>query len=750
MNELSSNHILKLFMETYPGIVAYVDRNYRYKFLSPSYETWFGIKISEIQGKSIEEFVGQEKFQLRLPYLDRALSGEQIRFNAFFEHASLGPIEVEQIYRPDFDAQGNVQGFFAIAHDITEQKRNERSAKEVAERERKKIYNLLMQAPLGILVTNGPDHVIELQNDSAKRYINGKDLSGRTIQDLLQLVKFDEFIKVFDQIFLSGKGFVFPGVPLQIKQTEGLEQVFYLDMIFEPIFNESGNTTGIFFMGRDVTAQVKAKNLVKENEIVFKKYAESMPQIAFITDSSGKIIYFNEQWYHFSGSDPENIQQWNPEAFIHPEDFIESQKRWMRSISIGTPFEIEYRLRRKDGMYRWHLGRALPLQDSDGKITGWVGTDTDIHDQKEIEANQGRLLQLMDSSSDFIGMTDRSGKIIHINAAGKNILGIGPEDSFAHLLLDDFIFPEDSVFVENVVVPAALKMGKWVGEFRFRHLKTNNPIWMHFNAFTTHDEKTGDITGFATMSRDITEMKIKEKKLEEALKARDQFLSMASHELKTPLTSMKLQAQLNLRNLKAQKEIPLERQVALANQTNQLVGRLTKLIDDMLDVSRIRTGKLKLEKSQQEMGDIVREVVLRMSILFEALELPIPPVEIEERIFGFWDRFRIEQVIGNLLTNAIRYGKGNPVELKVRREDEHVFVSVKDSGYGIPEEDLTRIFDRFERASHSSEVSGLGLGLFISREIVAAHGGQILVESKVDQGSTFHVCLPLKIVSSQL
>lgn len=865
MNLTSRNHLLELFLKAHPGIVAYIDSHYRYQFLGPSYEKWFGLKVTNIEGKTIEDLLGTEKFLLLKPYLERTLKGERVKFNAFFEHDIRGPIEVEQIYQPDFDQEGKVVGFLAIFSEITEQKKEalyrsmtdlvpqiiweadpegnilwfnknwmeitghnfeenlgegwlkhlhsddrplmivkwaaalqsksnfktefrvktksgeyrwflasanplldkyglvigwigtaidineQRSAQDIAEKERKKNFNLIMQAPIAILVTNGPYHEIELKNEAAKVLVNGIDYSGKRIGDFLSSVGLSNFSSFFDLIYQRGDEETLHSVPFKFKKSNNEVDTLYLDLVLKPIFDSEGRTSGVFCIGQDVTSKVLEKNRATENEIIFKKYAESMPQIAFITDAEGQIIYFNQQWYKFSGSDDQSpLESWSPRAFIHPDDFSESSMRWQHSISTSTPFEVEYRLRRADGVYRWHLGRALPLLDSEGKVTRWVGTDTDIHDQKEIEANQVRLLQIMDYSSDFIGLSDPSGKIIHINSAGKKIIGMEEDLPLNHYQLTDFVFPEDLVYIEKIIIPAALKQGKWVGEFRFRHLRNRKEIWMHFNTFITLDEKTGEISGFATVSRDITEMKQKEKKLEEALKARDQFLSMASHELKTPLTSMKLQAQLNLRNLMSQKEIPLERQIHLANQTNQLVGRLTKLIDDMLDVSRIRTGKLKLDKSQHEMGDIVREVVLRMSVVFEALNLPTPHVNVEEKIIGFWDRFRIEQVIGNLLTNAIRYGKGKPVEVRIRLEDEHVFVSVKDSGYGIAREDLCRIFDRFERASHSSEISGLGLGLFISREIVASHGGQILVESEVDQGSTFHVCLPLMIKTSQL
>jgi PAS domain S-box-containing protein len=871
MNYLDCDHILKLFFETYPGIVAYIDKNFRYQFLSPSYETWFGKSLSGIQGKTIEEFIGTDKFQLRKAYLDRVLTGEKVKFNAFFQHPIHGPMEVEQIYQPDFDDRGEVRGFLAMAYDITEQRKNERladekearfhslrdlvsqivweadiegnivwfnkslidivgasyeeilgqgwlkylhpddlrptmmnweralltnssfsteyrvkiktgeyrwfkvsanpvlddslkaiswvgiatdideqrSAKDLAERERKKIYTLLMEAPLGIMVTNGPQHFIELQNESAKRTLSGRDFTGQTMNDLLEIINIEDILNIMHRIYETGEGESYHAIPIKFKDSGQLGETLHIDISLEPIFGEDGKTTGIFCMGRDVSMRVIEKNQEKENEIIFKSYAESMPQIAFITDACGHMLYFNQQWYNFSG-DKSDTKSWDAVPFIHPDDLAETRKRWKNSIKTGCPFEIEYRLRKYDGSYRWHLGRALPLKDSKGRITKWVGTDTDIHGQKELEGKQNLLLQLMDSSSDFMGMTDRHGKIIHINAAGKEIVGINENDEVSKHQLFDFIFPEDIVFVEKMIVPTTIKAGKWVGEFRFKNLKSQKEVWMHNNTFTIQDELTGEITGFAAVSRDITELKQKEKKLEEALKARDQFLSMASHELKTPLTSLKLQAQLNLRNLLSRKEVPIDRQVAVANQTNDLVGRLTRLIDDMLDVSRIRTGKLRLEKGHHEMGDIVREVVLRMSVLFEAVGLSIPALEVQEKVFGFWDRFRIEQVIGNLLTNAIRYGRGKPIELRIRREEEHVLVSIKDQGYGIAKEDLLRIFDRFERAAYTSELAGLGLGLFISREIIEAHDGHIFVESELDEGSTFHICIPLAVTSSQL
>lgn len=121
----------------------------------------------------------------------------------------------------------------------------------------------------------------------------------------------------------------------------------------------------------------------------------------------------------------------------------------------------------------------------------------------------------------------------------------------------------------------------------------------------------------------------------------------------------------------------------------------------------------------------------------------IPSISVEEKIYSSCDRFRLEQVMGNLLTNAIRYGRGKPIEIRIVKEVDKVLISVKDYGYGIASEDLKRIFDRFERAINYSEVSGMGLGLFISKEIIEAHGGKIWVESELEKGSTFYISIPL-------
>lgn len=235
------------------------------------------------------------------------------------------------------------------------------------------------------------------------------------------------------------------------------------------------------------------------------------------------------------------------------------------------------------------------------------------------------------------------------------------------------------------------------------------------------------------------------KALKEALEARDEFLSIASHELKTPITSLKLQAQMIKRSLgKSDTSVmSLEKLTAMADQTDKQADRLARLVNDMVDISRIRTGKLAIEKERFDLCELVREIVDRMKNDFLDSGIGEPKITYCHEAIGFWDKGRIEEVVINLLTNAIKYGNQKPVEIHINSNPNFVTLEVKDNGIGISPEFKDRIFERFERAGVSaSEVSGLGLGLYITKQIVQLHCGDIWVESEKGLGSTFKVRLP--------
>jgi signal transduction histidine kinase len=242
----------------------------------------------------------------------------------------------------------------------------------------------------------------------------------------------------------------------------------------------------------------------------------------------------------------------------------------------------------------------------------------------------------------------------------------------------------------------------------------------------------------------LDELRQTKAELEDAVRMRDDFMSIVSHELKTPLNTLILEVQLrklqlSRNNLAAFSE---ERLRNMVDKDERQVQSLIRLIDDMLDVSRIRTGKLSIRPSRTDLAELVGNVVESFAAQMEACGCELR-LERAESIIGVWDAFRIEQVLANLLTNAMRYGAGKPVWVSVTSCADGACIEVRDHGIGISPQSLERIFCQFERAEGSEGSAGLGLGLFIADQIVRAHNGRIQVQSEEGQGSQFRVLMPL-------
>jgi len=393
-----------------------------------------------------------------------------------------------------------------------------------------------------------------------------------------------------------------------------------LEGSFTPFTNEQGDAVGVVCRIRDLTEQKLAEEQLGETERRFQNMADAAPVLLWMSEPDGLCTFFNQTWLDFTGRTME--EEWGVgwAAGIHFEDFQKCMDTYFTAFNARRVFEMEYRLRRHDGDYRWILDRGTPRYSPDRTFAGYIGSCVDITDRKRME-----------------------------------------------------------------------------GELR------------------------------------------------KAVRDRDDFLSIASHELRTPLTTLSLEIQSLKRALgKHPKGLPksdrLERSAAVAE--NQ-INRLITLVEELLDVSRLASGRLRVEPTEFDLSELVREVASRLKPSLDAAGCALS-LEARARTIGSWDRLRVEQVVANLVSNALKYGPGNPVEMSVTQETECACLRVRDHGIGIAHADQRRIFQRFERAVPLSHYSGFGLGLWIAREIVAAHGGSIDVDSELGRGSTFIVRLPLR------
>ncbi len=242
----------------------------------------------------------------------------------------------------------------------------------------------------------------------------------------------------------------------------------------------------------------------------------------------------------------------------------------------------------------------------------------------------------------------------------------------------------------------------------------------------------------------LARLQLTQIELEHAVRMRDDFMSIVSHEVRTPLNGLILETQLRKMHLARNNAsaFTMDKMHAMVERDERQIQSLIRLIEDMLDVSRIRTGKLSIRPSEFDLSRAVANLLEVFSPQISAAQSSVN-FSADRPVVGQWDEFRIEQVISNLLTNALRYGAKKPIDVAVYTEDDLAVVAVRDQGIGISKDNQQRIFQQFERVSGSHVVAGLGLGLFISEQIVAAHSGKITVQSELGEGALFTIHLPL-------
>jgi PAS domain S-box-containing protein len=406
---------------------------------------------------------------------------------------------------------------------------------------------------------------------------------------------------------------------------------------------------------------------------------------------------------------------------------------------------------RKGGIRFWANVNITPLLDKEGKLKGFAKVIRDVTERKSTQESLQSTRDLLQAILDFapvvIYVKNKQGRYIQANRCFEELVGrpleqiIGKTDSdlFHQEIVKQFHAHEEIVFQQNQSIQTE--------EVAFRNGVPHTFLSVRFPLL----DSTGNPYAVCVISSDITDRKLAEaqlsqllKNLQEAMKAREDFISIASHELKTPITSMKLQMQGMLRAIQrgGLESIGSEKFCQSFTRSTQQLDRLTRLVEDMLDISRINCGALTIHKELMNLGELVHEVVDRNKEQLAAAKIPVQ-LEVEPDLIGNWDRFRIDQVITNLLSNTIKYAAGKPIGIRLSKANDCATLSVTDGGIGIPKDSLERIFDRFERAVAVTNITGLGVGLYIVRHIIQRHGGSIRAESELGKYSTFTVELPL-------
>ena len=357
------------------------------------------------------------------------------------------------------------------------------------------------------------------------------------------------------------------------------------------------------------------------------------------------------------------------------------------------------------------------------------------------------LSAIVESSHDAIVSKTLDGIITSWNRAAEAMFGYSAAEAVGrHITL---IIPPERIAEEDYVL-GQVRRGEKVEHFEtIRQTKDGRRLNISITVSPVKDSR-GRIIGASKIARDITGQKALEREREEllqreqlarqqlaeAVSARDEFIAVAAHELRNPLNVFLLNLQL-LHRISGN-PASFDKMRGLIEKSREQLGRLNALVDRLLDVTRIRAGTFELYRESIDLGSLLQEIAAR----FKGEQLSIS-AEVQSKLQGEWDRVRMDQAITNLISNAVKYGLGRPILVRARVSNGQAVISITDHGIGISPEDLERVFDRFERAAGRSNNDGLGLGLWITKQIVEAHGGTIGAESELGKGSTFEVRLPL-------
>lgn len=381
-----------------------------------------------------------------------------------------------------------------------------------------------------------------------------------------------------------------------------------------------------------------------------------------------------------------------------------------------------------------------------GQIVSWLGTFTDIEDQKRAQAVLAEFKGTLDAVLDAVLIFEPDGwQMQYVNHGASLLLGYS-RDELLLMRPIDVMVEHDVTGLHRLLAPLhegvepAIKI-----ETKFRRRDSRAvPVEVSLQLIAINGGR------LVAIARDITERRRQQLEREllyreavDGIRARDDFLSVASHELRTPLTSLQLAVQILQRTAEREPEASLASETARTKLelANRQVERLSRLITELMDISKITAGRMRLELEQFDLVELVRDVKSRLDDEAARAQSPLT-LNATAPVVGHWDRMRVEQVVVNLLTNAFKFGAKKPVELSVEARGALACLRVTDHGIGIQPEDIQRIFGRYEQSISPRAYGGLGLGLYIVRQIVKAHGGEIRVESQPGVGSTFTAELP--------
>jgi PAS domain S-box-containing protein len=532
---------------------------------------------------------------------------------------------------------------------------------------------------------------------------------------------------------------------LQVRRCETNHE-FFASYSGSAIYDDNGSIALSFITIQDITVRRQAEKEVRESEARFRTLANSIPQLASMARADGFVLWYNQRWYDYTGTTPEQMQGWGWQSVQDPAVLPTVVSKWRDAIALAQPFEMEFPMRGADGTYRNFLNRVVPIKDSEGRLVQWFGTNTDIDQLKRVEQSlrvtQARLESTLEASSVGTWTWDlASDRLIgdEFTARMFSIAASAAAQGLPAAAYLKVVHEDDRAHVAEALERAIQLCGAY--DIEYRVPRDNGAFrWLQARGRVESDG-AGRAVYFHGAVIDITDRKLSElslrdknQRLERSNRDLEEFAYIASHDLKTPLSGIKsaalwLEEDLHDISDEARKLLGLMR---------SRINRMETLLDDLLTFSRV--GRTDTAASETKLADIFASII----------EVLNPPAHIQVRVEGelpvvVTASAQLEQVLRNLINNAIKHHdkRDGEVVLSAKHVGDFVEFVVRDDGPGILPQFHEKIFQLFQTLKRRDEVESTGMGLTIVKKLVEQQNCRITVHSEGDgTGSEFRFRWP--------
>lgn len=670
---------------------------------------------------------------------------------------------VDYTYQPLTNGSGQRDGVLVMSFDITDRVI---AARQVAQSE-ENLKTMIAQAPVAMCILDGPQHVITVANQLMIE-LWGKpeaEVMHKPVFEALPDARGQGLEAVMKNVYETGETFYADELPVSLVR-HGKPEIVYQNFVYQAYRDTHSRITGILAITIDVTGQVNARQelqqvneemaaaneeLATTNEElteIQQRYQEinleletNASRLRMAIEStnlgtweynpqSGKLYWSKEcrEIYGVADGLEPTFKVFYEHIYADDRDLVAAAIAKALDPAGDGRYSLSYRITRFDtGEARWIKAQGTVYFDQ-GQPVRFIGTVVDIHELKEAEEKSAKLAAIIETSHDAIVSKTLEGIITSWNESAQRLFGYTAEEMVGESIYK-LIPPERHA--EEPRILSTIARGERINHFETKRLTRDGRLIDVSVTVSPIKNKAGQIIGVSKIARDITE-----KKLDEVRK--NDFIGMVSHELKTPLTS--LNAYLQMLQLKAKNSTDGFTSGALDNSVKQ-VKRMTTMINGFLNVSRLESGKIHIEKKTFDMAHLIEEMKEETESLYSSHRFIFHPVE-STPVSA--DHDKIGQVINNFINNAVKYSRpGSLVQISCIQSDGFTQVSVNDEGLGIAKEELPRLFERYYRVNNNTSISGFGIGLYLCAEIIQRHDGRIWAKSEPGKGSTFYFTLPL-------